>query len=41
MDVVDKIASTPVTKGPSGESSQPTEDVTIKSIDITETPIAQ
>jgi cyclophilin family peptidyl-prolyl cis-trans isomerase/uncharacterized protein YceK len=36
MDVVQKIADTPVTVGPSGEPSAPTEKVTINSIKITE-----
>lgn len=36
MDVVQKIAATPVAAGPSGEASSPTEKVTIQSVDITE-----
>jgi cyclophilin family peptidyl-prolyl cis-trans isomerase len=36
MDVVQKIADTPVAVGPSGEPSSPTEKVTINSIKITE-----
>ncbi|WP_219838917.1 peptidylprolyl isomerase [Paenibacillus sp. R14(2021)] len=36
MDVVKTIAATPVTASPSGEPSQPTEDVIIKTITITE-----
>jgi cyclophilin family peptidyl-prolyl cis-trans isomerase len=36
MDVIATIASTPVTVGPSGERSSPTEKVTIQSVAITE-----
>ncbi|OXM87926.1 peptidylprolyl isomerase [Paenibacillus rigui] len=36
MDVVKKIAATPVAVGPSGEASSPTEKVTIQSVSITE-----
>jgi hypothetical protein len=36
MDVVQKIAATPVTAGPTGEPSSPTEKVTINSVKITE-----
>jgi cyclophilin family peptidyl-prolyl cis-trans isomerase len=36
MDTVDKIASVPVKAGPSGEESEPTEKVFIKTITITE-----
>jgi peptidylprolyl isomerase len=34
MDTVDAIASTPVTAGPGGEMSRPTEDALIKSITV-------
>lgn len=36
LDVLDKIASTPVRPGPSGEPSQPTQDVRILSVKIAE-----
>lgn len=36
MDTVKKIAATPVTAGPSGEKSSPTEKVTIDSVQIVE-----
>lgn len=36
MDIVDKIANTPVTRNSSGEPSQPTEDNIIRSMDISE-----
>ncbi|SFL84410.1 Peptidyl-prolyl cis-trans isomerase (rotamase)-cyclophilin family [Paenibacillus sp. 1_12] len=36
MDIVKKIAATPVTGGPSGEKSTPTEKVVIQSVAITE-----
>jgi cyclophilin family peptidyl-prolyl cis-trans isomerase len=36
LDVLDKIASTPVTASPSGESSVPTQDVRIHSVTIQE-----
>ena len=36
LDVVDKIANTPVVAGPSGEQSSPTKNVTIQSIAIQE-----
>lgn len=36
LDVLDKIASVPVTTGPSGERSVPTVDVRIESISISE-----
>jgi len=36
LDVLDAIASTPVTIGPSGERSSPTEEVTIQRIEIQE-----
>ncbi|MFE5317325.1 peptidylprolyl isomerase [Paenibacillus sp. NPDC056579] len=36
MDVVNKIAATPVSVGASGEKSSPTEKVTIQSVTITE-----
>jgi len=36
MDVVDKIANTPVVRSERGEMSKPTEDVLIKGIDILE-----
>ena len=36
LEVVEKIASTPVTSGPSGERSSPTEEVIISSIEIRE-----
>ncbi len=34
LDVVDKLANTPVTVSPMGEKSQPTQKVEIKSVDI-------
>jgi len=36
MDVLDKIANAPVTAGPSGERSQPTQDMLINTITIEE-----
>ncbi len=36
LDVLDKIATVPVTAGPGGERSVPTEDVRIKSVTIEE-----
>ena len=36
IDVVHKIANVPVTRSPSGENSQPVDEVYIKRIDITE-----
>jgi peptidylprolyl isomerase len=36
LDVLDKIASTPVRPGPGGEPSQPTEEVRITSVKIAE-----
>jgi cyclophilin family peptidyl-prolyl cis-trans isomerase len=36
MDVIKKIAATPVTSGPSGEKSSPSEKVVIQSVAITE-----
>lgn len=38
LDTLDKIASTPVRRGPTGENSTPTEDVRITRITIRETP---
>jgi len=35
MDVVDKIANTPVTTSSTGEQSKPTKSISIKSVDIT------
>jgi peptidylprolyl isomerase len=36
LDILDKIASTPVRPGPSGEPSQPTQDVRITKVTISE-----
>ncbi|MBI4234094.1 MAG: peptidylprolyl isomerase, partial [Chloroflexi bacterium] len=36
LDVLDSIANTPVTAGPGGEVSRPTQDVVIRSIEIKE-----
>ncbi len=36
LDTLDKIASVPVRASPSGEQSVPTQDVRIKSVDVTE-----
>ncbi len=36
LEVLDKIAGVPVTRGPSGENSAPTQDIRMTSVDITE-----
>ena len=36
MDVVDKIATAPVTRSPGGESSKPVNPVKVKSVEIEE-----
>lgn len=41
MDIVDKIANTPVKMSSTGEPSLPTEEVIIKTIDINETAVSQ
>jgi len=36
LETLDKIAAVPVTRGPSGENSVPTQDIRISSVDISE-----